>query len=92
MSKDSTELKWRGLALQFDGHRMQAICFLKQILDTLPETEFLEAREFLKADPIPGEEVLRQRLTDMVESSKKIRFQKTLGITSDTRVNDESDV
>ncbi|EHT1484502.1 hypothetical protein KXE51_003482 [Salmonella enterica] len=65
MSKDSTELKWRDLALQFDGHRMQAICFLKQILDTLPETEFPEAREFLKAGPIPGEEVLRQRLAEM---------------------------
>lgn len=92
MSKDSTELKWRDLALQFDGHRMQSLCFLKQILDALPETEFPEAREFLKAGPIPGEEVLRQRLADMVKSSKKIRFQKTLGITSDTRVNDESDV
>ena len=86
MSKDSTELKWRDLALQFDGHRMQALCFLKQILSELPETEFTEAREFLKAGPIPGEEVLRQRLAEMVESSKKIRPQKSLAITSHTRV------
>lgn len=66
MSKDSTELKWRDLALQFDGHRMQALCFLKQILSALPETEFVEAREFLKAGPLPGEEVLRQRLAEML--------------------------
>jgi hypothetical protein len=71
MSKDSTELKWRDLALQFDGHRMQALCFLKQILSELPETEFTEAREFLKAGPIPGEEVLRQRLADMVSKQEK---------------------
>ncbi|YP_009966736.1 hypothetical protein HYQ27_gp014 [Salmonella phage Se-J] len=68
MSKEtSTELKWRDLALQFDGHRMQSICFLKQILSTLPETEFVEAREFLKAGPLPREEVLRQRLVDMMK-------------------------
>lgn len=68
MSKQSkSELKWRELALQFDGHRMQALCFLKQILKQLPETEFTEAREFLKEGPIPGEEILRQRLTAMLE-------------------------
>lgn len=66
MSKKS-ELKWRELALQFDGHRIQALCFLKQILKQLPETEFIEAREFLKEGPIPGEEVLRQRLGDMLK-------------------------
>lgn len=67
MSKpDSTEMTWRNLALQFDGHRMQALCFLKQILGALPETEFVEAREFLKAGPLPGEEVLRQRLAEML--------------------------
>lgn len=77
MSKEtSTEMKWRDLALQFDGHRMQALCFLKQILSTLPETEFTEAREFLKAGPLPGEEVLRQRLAEMVETSKRTRSQK----------------
>lgn len=65
MSKDDTEMTWRNLALQFDGHRMQAICFLKQILNELPETEFVEAREFLKSGPLSGEEVLRQRLADI---------------------------
>lgn len=69
MSK-STEMRWRDLALQFDGHRMQALCFLKQILKELPETEFPEARQFLKEGPIPGEEILRQRLQEMVEKIK----------------------
>lgn len=65
MNKDNVEMKWRDLALQFDGHRMQALCFLKQILSELPESEFMEAREFLKTAPIPGEEILRQRLEEM---------------------------
>jgi hypothetical protein len=63
-------MKWRDLALQFDGHRMQALCFLKQILGSLPETEFPEARQFLKEGPIPGEEILRQRLQEMMEKIK----------------------
>lgn len=66
----STEMKWRDLALQFDGHRMQALCFLKQILKDLPETEYPEAREFLKSGPLPGEEVLRQRLQVMIQEMK----------------------
>lgn len=66
----TTDMKWRDLALQFDGHRMQALCFLKQILGTLPETEFPEARQFLKDGPIPGEEILRQRLQEMMEKMK----------------------
>lgn len=65
-----TEMKWRDLALQFDGHRMQALCFLKQILKELPETEFPEARAFLSAGPIPGEEILSQRLLQLVEEMK----------------------
>lgn len=68
MSKMEIEMKWRDLALQFDGHRMQAFCFLKQILNQLPETEFPEARQFLKEPPLPGEEILRQRLADMVNA------------------------
>ena len=60
--EDDSEIKWRELALQFDGHRMQAICFLKQILNELPEAEFSSARDFLKAGPLPGEEVLRNRI------------------------------
>lgn len=80
MKKETgTDLKWRELALQFDGHRMQAICFLKQILSTLPETEFVEAREFLKSPPLPGGEVLRRRVEEIAKNSIRIRSQKTLG-------------
>lgn len=64
------DMKWRDLALQFDGHRMQALSFLKHILGSLPETEFPEARQFLKDGPIPGEEILRQRLQEMMEKIK----------------------
>ncbi|MDI6405001.1 DUF551 domain-containing protein [Cronobacter malonaticus] len=64
---DDSEIKWRELALQFDGHRMQAICFLKQILKELPEAEFSSAREFLKAGPLPGEEVLRNRIAALAQ-------------------------
>ncbi|ELY4101168.1 hypothetical protein SMY45_001321 [Cronobacter sakazakii] len=62
VADDDSEIKWRDLALQFDGHRMQAICFLKQILKELPEGEFSTARDFLKSGPLPGEEVLRNRI------------------------------
>ncbi|ELY6235792.1 hypothetical protein SNQ31_000573 [Cronobacter sakazakii] len=65
VAADDSEIKWRELALQFDGHRMQAICFLKQILNELPEAEFSSAREFLKAGPLSGEEVLRNRIADL---------------------------
>lgn len=62
VADDDSEIKWRELALQFDGHRMQAICFLKQILNELPEAEFSSARDFLKSGPLSGEEVLRNRI------------------------------
>ncbi|MGY6030715.1 hypothetical protein [Phytobacter sp. AG2a] len=69
-----TEIKWRDLALQFDGHRMQAICFLRTALNCLPEEDFSEAREFLKAGPLPGEEVLRVRISAMLnhQSSNQV--------------------
>lgn len=65
-----TKDEWRRLALQFDGHRMQAICFLKQILKELPASEFSSAREFLKAGPLPGEEVLRNRIAEIAALSQ----------------------
>ncbi|EPD3811085.1 DUF551 domain-containing protein [Cronobacter dublinensis] len=65
--EDDSEIKWRELALQFDGHRMQAICFLKQILKEFPETEFSSAREFLKSGPLSGEEVLRNRIAALAQ-------------------------
>lgn len=68
--EDETKGERRRLALQFDSHRMQAICFLKQILKGSPDTEFSSAREFLKAAPLPGEEVLRKRMAGIAVSSQ----------------------
>lgn len=65
---DKTELKWRELALQFDGHRMQALWFLKQILKELPDEQFKDARDFLSAGPLSGEEVLRNRIGEMADA------------------------
>ncbi|EOC0754083.1 hypothetical protein ACI072_001881 [Cronobacter sakazakii] len=67
VADDDSEIKWRELALQFDGHRMQAICFLKQILKELPEAEFSSARDFLKSGPLSGEEVLRNRIAALAQ-------------------------
>lgn len=67
----STEMKWRDLALQFDGHRMQALWFLKQILNALPETEFTEAREFMQAGPIPDKEIPRRRSENIAKGDTK---------------------
>lgn len=67
----STEMKWRDLALQFDGHRMQAIGFLKQVLNQLPEDQFPQARQFLNEGPLPGEEILRQRILAISKRIKK---------------------
>lgn len=62
---NNNEMKWRDLALQFDGHRMQAIGFLKIILAELPDDQFQSARDFLNAGPLSGEEVLQERLLAM---------------------------
>jgi hypothetical protein len=52
---------WRRLALQFDGHRMQAIWHLKAMLSD-PQAHAAEASKFLAAGPLSGEEVLAQRI------------------------------
>ncbi|KAF1019667.1 MAG: hypothetical protein GAK30_02983 [Paracidovorax wautersii] len=61
--------EWRRLALQFDGHRMQAIGLLKLIAHTLKGGEKFSApliekdiESFLAAVPLSGEEVLAQRI------------------------------
>lgn len=52
---------WRQLALQFDGHRMQALGFLKALLRGEKDME-TGARGFIASPPIPGEQVLAARL------------------------------
>ncbi len=55
---------WRWLALQFDEHRMQALGWLKATLNALPEDHpaLADARAFLAAPPLSGEEVLAKRI------------------------------
>jgi len=67
MTEDDTEMKWRDLALQFDGHRMQAISFLKMILSELPNDQYASARDFIKSGPLSGEEVLRNRIAALTQ-------------------------
>ena len=64
---DETEMKWRDLALQFDGHRMQAISLLKMIIKDASDDQYLSVRNFLKSGPLPGEEVLRNRIAEIAE-------------------------
>ncbi|MEB6533231.1 hypothetical protein MXM51_01530 [Pantoea stewartii] len=64
---DETEMKWRDLALQFDGHRIQAISLLKMIINDAPDGQYLSVRNFLKSAPLPGEEVLRKRIAEIAE-------------------------
>ncbi|WP_246871097.1 hypothetical protein [Pantoea ananatis] len=64
---DETEMKWRDLALQFDAHRMQAISLLKMIIKDVPDDQYLLARNFIESAPLPGEEVLRNRIAEIAE-------------------------
>lgn len=61
----SPEDEWRRLALQFDGHRMQALWHLKAMLaDPLAHAEAVKA--FLSAGPLSGEQVLADRIAALV--------------------------
>jgi hypothetical protein len=55
------ESEWRRLALQFDGHRMQAIWHLKSLLKD-PVAHREQAEKFLAAGPLSGEAVLEERI------------------------------
>lgn len=53
--------EWRRLALQFDGHRMQAIGHLKCMVEDATVHKLI-AEEFLSARPLSGEAVLAERI------------------------------
>lgn len=56
---------WRGLALQFDNHRMQALGHLKVVVNPGAVFDaYKAARAFLNAPPLDGEEVLAQQLAE----------------------------
>lgn len=61
--------KWRDLALQFDGHRMQAIGWLKVAVELLPDHVAAPIKDFLKAPPLSGEKVLADRVATMAQPS-----------------------
>ncbi len=63
----SSEESWRRLALQFDGHRMQALWHLKCLIAN-PEAHKEAALKFLASPPLSGEEVLAKRIRQMKES------------------------
>lgn len=59
--EEDGESAWRRLALQFDGHRMQAIGHIHMLLADQDKHASVAA-EFLKAGPLSGEAVLAQRI------------------------------
>jgi hypothetical protein len=59
--EESAKDGWRRLALQFDGHRMQALGHLRAMLQD-PAKHAPVATEFLGAPPLSGEKVLAQRI------------------------------
>lgn len=73
--RTSSDVQWRRLALQFDGHRMQAMGLLKLGVITLRGgnaaalTNYLkEVETFVAAPPLSGEAVLQQRIAEHVEA------------------------
>lgn len=63
---DETESasEWRRLALQFDGHRMQALSHLR-LLTKHPGDHCAAAVNFLASPPLSGEQVLADRLAQL---------------------------
>lgn len=60
---------WRRLAHQFDGHRMQAMGFLKFLVKNKDNEDkvqamLADASEFIKLGPVCGDEVYEQRKQD----------------------------
>jgi hypothetical protein len=68
-NKDNADLKWRNLAMQFDGHRMEAIWHLKELMNN-PEGHREAVEKFLAAPPLSGEEVLVARIKEITSEKK----------------------
>lgn len=50
---------WRGLAIQFDAHRMQALWHLRTLISSADHAD--TARAFVAAPPLAGHEVVNER-------------------------------
>lgn len=61
--------EWRRLALQFDGHRMQAISHLKCMLEFAAKHRDA-AEAFLAAAPLSGEAVLAERIAQLAAAQR----------------------
>lgn len=59
------EAQWRRLAMQFDGHRMQALGHLRCMVQN-PVRHKEQAEKFLSAGPLSGEKVLAERIEAIV--------------------------
>jgi hypothetical protein len=78
------DLEWRRLALQFDGHRMQAIGHLKCMLKD-PQAHKDVAEKFLSAGPISGEEVLAERIKALAPAPATLSDEQIMRIIGDVR-------
>lgn len=62
------EDQWRDLALQFDGHRIEALSLLRYVSEADTALEAIgrmgEIRAFLAKPPLAGEAVLAQRISE----------------------------
>lgn len=74
--ENDAEKEWRRLALQFDAHRMQAMYHLRCLLEN-PVGYARVAQKFLGEPPLSGEEVLAQRLREMIAEERKVLSQAT---------------
>jgi hypothetical protein len=63
------EMTWRDLALQFDAHRIDAICIIRGMLASNSVKHDCGAAEFLAAPPLSGEKVLAERLNALSRRS-----------------------
>ena len=67
--KKDNEDEWRRLALQFDGHRLQALWHLKAMLKD-PVLHRAQAERFLAEAPLSGEAVLSERINTILSKTK----------------------
>ena len=58
---------WRRLALQFDGHRMQAMCMLKSV--AAGSAAIYEVNDFIAKAPVSGADHLNQIKVEAVMSA-----------------------
>lgn len=65
LRRDESDSDWRRLALQFDGHRMQALGHLRCMVKD-PDGHKAQAEAFLSAGPLSGEKVLEERIKEIV--------------------------